>query len=119
MLIGKRHASFLLHPVIQPFFRIVRGQCGLDALPDAPRPEVPMEVGDPLPPLELIDAYNFVRHRWVDLAGITNSKPTANLNPPGEFIGMPDRVVRVRIQCDQGKCLVSRVAASVTGTPSP
>lgn len=63
----KRQASYLLHPVLEPFFNIVRPQCDLDDL--TVLQDIPPIRGafEPVPPLEMIYAPNFVRHRFAKL----------------------------------------------------
>lgn len=67
VLFEKRHARFALHPTIMPFYEIVRRQCALPELQVAEVGRLPADPGDPAPALEIIEAPNFVRHRFRQL----------------------------------------------------
>jgi hypothetical protein len=59
----RRHSGFALHPALQPFYEIVRGQLGLEVLPPAPT-QLSLPPGAQRPMLELIQARNFVARRF-------------------------------------------------------
>jgi hypothetical protein len=65
---ARRHGSFALHPTVAPLYEIVRRQCELPELAIADTARIPVLPADPAPPLELIEAPNFVRHRFRQLA---------------------------------------------------
>ncbi len=66
-LSDRRLATFHMHPVLAPFFETVRKQCDLPALEVvAPREERRFQT-EPIPPLEILFAPNFVRDRFESL----------------------------------------------------
>ncbi|MCX5795611.1 MAG: hypothetical protein NTY77_08975 [Elusimicrobia bacterium] len=63
VLTQRRHADFSLHPLVEPFFEIVRKQCELPKQGTAKVPAPPPDL-EPCPPLEMIEAPRFVAERY-------------------------------------------------------
>jgi hypothetical protein len=90
----RRHSGFGLHPAIQPFFEIVRGQLGLEALPAASVQSAPA-TGE-CPTLELVQASNFVARRFQKVR--ERKSLSVNFYPftePNALIMDPDQRVEV------------------------
>lgn len=64
VLTKKRHGEFLLHPIVKPFYELVRKSCGLGELPEAKQPDLSALSFETLPELELIYAPNFVARKF-------------------------------------------------------
>lgn len=64
VLQNRRHSDFSLHPIITPFYELVRQECGLDPLSVAARPEMAILEFEKLPELELIYAPHYVGEKF-------------------------------------------------------
>lgn len=60
----RRHSEFSLHPIVVPFYELVRKECGLEPLPVAEKPEMGTLEFEPMPQLELIYAPNYVGEKF-------------------------------------------------------
>lgn len=60
----RRHSEFSLHPIVKPFYELVRQECGLEPLPIAERPQMGTLEFEELPELELIHAPNYVGEKF-------------------------------------------------------
>lgn len=64
---GRRLATFKMHPVMAPFYEVVRRQCELAPLEPYGAPERAKFDGEPVPPLEILVAPRFVSDRFETL----------------------------------------------------
>lgn len=60
----RRYREFSLHPIVVPFYELVRKECGLETLPVAEKPQMKTLEFEELPSLELIYAPNFVSEKF-------------------------------------------------------
>lgn len=92
-----RYVEFKLHPIIEPFYKILANECALPDLPVSSSPLLPFSK-EPLPDLEMIYAPKFVakkHHRLRERKLLSN-----NFYPfqePNAIICDPDELVEVFI----------------------
>ncbi|MBI5240758.1 MAG: hypothetical protein HY926_09820 [Elusimicrobia bacterium] len=98
VLAKRRHSEFALHPVLEPFFEIVRKQCDLPKQEAAKVP--PLPAGLPAsPPLEMIEARRFVAERYRQVR--SRKHLSVNFFPfetPNILFTSPDGKVEVFVQ---------------------
>lgn len=96
VLENKRYTDFSLHPMIEPFYEVLRKNCNLLSLPVNEEITIPQFSGVPLPELEMIAASRFVSRRFQRLK--ERVMLSGNFYPfqePNTLICDPDETVEI------------------------
>jgi hypothetical protein len=119
VLTKRRHAGFSLHPIVEPFFEIVRKQCDLPRLGVAKVPAPPADL-EPAPALEMIEASRFVAERYRQVKARKNL--SVNFFPfdtPNILFTSPDGKVEVFVRLVKETRFACILAEHITGAVDP
>jgi hypothetical protein len=119
VLAKRRHSEFSLHPVVEPFFEIVRKQCDLPKQGTAKIPEPPADL-EPVPPLEMVEAPRFVAERYRQVKARKNL--SVNFFPfetPNILFTSPDGKVEVFVRLVKETRFACILGEHITGAVDP